>query len=102
VAGAPHAAGPRRVPLLSEIWTEKRPVFKAVITDVFLFFLVLGGLCLCYAALRGMEAIGYPHERVARLEQLHYWAYLGVVGLFLVDLVLKLFIFLFLRKNDAS
>ena len=100
MAAAPATGETKNAPLLKEIWAEKRPVFKALVADVLIFLVVLAALFLCYIALRGMEAAGYPSERIARLEQLHYWAYVGVIGLFLVDLVLKLFV-LFIRKNHA-
>jgi len=45
-----------------------------------------------------MEIGGYPHERVARLESLHYWAYVGVYCIFIIDLLAKLLTFLFLRR----
>ena len=81
------------------MWHENRQIFKAILTDILLFLLALAALFGGYKALHALEVAGYPHDRVARFEALHYWAYLSVDGLFLSDLVVKLFVSLFLRHR---
>lgn len=52
-----------------------------------------------YLILHEMEKAGYPRDKSARIEEVHYWGYLGVHVLFAADLIVKLFVFLFLRKR---
>jgi hypothetical protein len=88
--------------LLFEMWDDTREIVKAITTDVVLFLLAIGALFICYLVLHQMEVAGYPHENIARLEELHFWAYLAVAGLFAMDLLVKLFVFLFLRKRGEQ
>ena|ERR1017187_4873774 len=96
--GTPAPAAHRH--FIIEVWHENREVFKAMVTDVLLFLTALAALFGVYRLLHGMELAGYPHDRVSRLESLHYWAFLAVDVLFVADLILKLFTFLFLRRKQ--
>jgi hypothetical protein len=88
--------------LVSEIWSEHRPVFKALIADALLFLSVLCALLLCSASLHLLERAGYERSRLAFLESLHYYAYLAVWTMFLVDLILKLSCTCFGDHIDSS
>jgi hypothetical protein len=83
--------------LIIEIWTENRTIFKALVTDALLFMAVLGALLVCSVALHALQRAGYNQSRLAFLELIHYYAYLIVSIMFLIDLVLKLFMHLFRR-----
>jgi len=83
--------------LFSEIWSEKREVVKALLTDVIGFVLFLLALLLGFLSLKLLSLAGYPQERITRLENLHYWAYVCAVGLFLLELLVTLFRSLFLK-----
>jgi hypothetical protein len=81
------------------MWEDSREIVKAILVDVVLWLLALGALFVAYLILREMEKAGYPRDKSARIEEVHYWGYLAVYVLFAVDLIVKLFIFLFLRKK---
>jgi hypothetical protein len=65
-----------------------------------LFLVLLVGLTIAYVGLEGIAALGYPEDRVERLETLHYWAYLAIFLVFLVNLVFKVVIYSWRRRND--
>jgi hypothetical protein len=81
------------------MWEENREIVKAILVDIVLWSLALGALFIAYLVLHQMEKAGYPHDKSAQLEEIHYFAYLGVQVLFASDLLVKLFIFLFFRKK---
>jgi hypothetical protein len=58
--------------LVSEIWTEHRTIFKALLADALLFICVLSALLLCSGALRALARAGYEESRLALLETLHH------------------------------
>lgn len=99
MATATRAPGPPRRHFLIEIWEEKREVFKMMLADFGLFSIAFGILYLTFLELKAMEARGYPANRLARFEEIHFWAYYLIVGIFLFDLVMKLFVFLILGKK---
>ena len=86
-------------PFLTELWTEIRPSVTALLGDLALFIVWLGALTLVFAGLRGLSALGYRQERIDLLETLHYYAYLPVYVLFLLDLILKVGLHIFSRKK---
>lgn len=88
--------------LVVEVWEENRTVLKVLLGDLMLFLIVLLGLALCFLSLLGLKRIGYPSERVALLETIHFWAYVCVVLLFVTDLIAKLLIFSLRRNNDRA
>ncbi len=94
------ATPPSARPLPIEIWTDSRRAIKAVGIDSLLFLSILCALLLGYAGLHSLAAMGYPPERVARMEALHYWGYLTCQGLFLIDLVWKLVLSLFGGREE--
>ncbi len=83
-----------------EVWETKRELVKILLGDSFIFLTALFVLFVMYLGFRGLEKAGYAHERLAVFETLHYWAYLIVLVMFLADLVVKLFVALFLKKKD--
>ncbi len=91
-----------RRPLLLEMWQENRDIVKAITSDGLLWLLALLALLLAYLVLHAVEQTGYPHDRAVRIEEIHYWCYICVDVLFAVDLMMKLFVFLFLRKRSKS
>ena len=84
---------------LVEIWNENREVFKVLIADIVFFLTILFALFVVFLAFRGMEKAGYPPNRLATFETLHYWAYHVVLVIFLLDMIMKLFLFLVLRRK---
>jgi hypothetical protein len=99
----PPWIGPSQLPakrhFIIEIWEENREAVKALLADTFLALVAFGGLFILFLALRRMERAGYSPERIQTFETIHYWGYLIVLGLFMSDLVLKLFTFFFLKRK---
>jgi hypothetical protein len=86
----------------AELWRDIRPSVLALPGDVALFFLWLAALTLVFVGLRGLSALGYRSERVELLETLHYYAYLPVFAMFLVDLIWKVLAGLLWRKKAGA
>ena len=86
---------------MAEVWAENRAIFKAMITDALLFLCTLVILAFCYSVLRLLKWLGYPQDRVALMETVHYWAYVSVDFLFIIDLFYKLLCFLFFRRSHG-
>ncbi|SRR6266576_3644617 len=96
----PASVAPPRRHFLLEIWDEKREAFKALVADAFLFLTAFLILIIVFWGFRSLERAGYPRERLAAFETLHYWAYYTVLVIFLADLIMKLFVLLILGKKQ--
>ena len=81
-------------------WAEIEPGVRAVAGDTTLGVVLLGALTIAYLVLEGIKALGYPEDRVARLESLHYWAYLVVFVVFLLNLLYKVVSIYLLRRRE--
>ena len=97
--GTPAQAPPARRHFVIEIWDENREAFKAILADTFLALTAFAGLFVIFLFLHRMEHAGYSHERIEVFETIHYWGYLIVLGLFMSDLIGKLFTFFFLKRK---
>jgi hypothetical protein len=54
-----------------------------------LFLIFLFVLTVVYAGLAGLRLLGYDSQRIHTFETMHYWAYLVVLGLLLIDLIIR-------------
>jgi hypothetical protein len=70
-------------------WRNVEPLAGAIVEDIFLFAITVCGLGLAYLFLGILAGLGYRQDRIATLEALHYWAYLAVLFIFLLDMVVK-------------
>jgi hypothetical protein len=82
-----------------EIWDENRPIFKAILTDTLAFVSVIGVLSLVYVIL---QKTPYPSERKEIFETVHYYGYLIISVMFVVDLVLQLAGMMFRRGKNGT
>jgi hypothetical protein len=60
--------------------------------------MVLAALIVGFAGVAALEALGMPNERVKILEAMHWYAYLVVAFIFLVDMVFKMILEVFSKK----
>lgn len=70
-------------------WADIRDRMIAIVGDACLFVLMLFVLFVVFLALHAMARFGYPKERLDTFETLHYWAYLAILSIFLLDLIAK-------------
>lgn len=63
-----------------------------------LFAIFALGLTFVYAVLGLLILLGYSPKRIDVFETIHYYAYLAVFGLFMLDLVIRVLLHT-LRKN---
>lgn len=63
-----------------------------------LFAIFALGLTFVYAVLGLLALLGYSPRRLEMFETLHFYAYLAVFGLFMLDLVIRVLLHT-LRKN---
>ena len=83
--------------LISEVWSDSREVTKAIVIDSLAFVFVLVALLLGYGGLQVLQHFGYPKDRLERFEAIHYWGYLSCHTMFVIDLLWKLLLALFVR-----
>jgi hypothetical protein len=71
-------------------WENIEPVVGALVEDalVMIFFIVV--LTAVYLALGLLAQLGYAPQRIEMFETIHYYAYLAVFVLFMIDLVLRI------------
>jgi hypothetical protein len=77
--------------LRDDLWKDIRLAAIAVIADVAIFSLILMGLAVFYLGTLALRAMGYDAGRLATFDTLHYYAYLVVFAMGLLDLILKMF-----------
>lgn len=57
---------------------------------------------LCHAALfillGALAGLGYDPKRIETFETIHYWAYVVVFGLFMVDLIFRMLLHTFKKR----
>jgi hypothetical protein len=93
------AAGSASAPSLArQIGHEIAPAAKAMLGDAVLFLLGLIILSASFLCLLGLQLLHYPVKYIAILESLHFWGYLAVLTVFLLDLVWKIAVHAFVRK----
>lgn len=63
-----------------------------------LFAIFAFALTFVYVLFGIMAWLGYNPQRIDRLESIHYWAYLSVFGLFMLDLVIRVALHTFKRR----
>ena len=73
-----------------DVWEDIRPAARALVGDVAIFVLVLAGLSLVYLGLRTLRVIGYDQTRLETFDLIHYYAYLVVLVMLLLDLIVKI------------
>jgi hypothetical protein len=100
--GQAPARGPTKRFFLIEVWEENRNVVKVIVGDALLFAIVLGVLLLAHKLLHSLEDAGYPRDRIAVMDQVHFYAYFVVDLLLAIDLIQKLVVFLFFPRKGGS
>jgi len=72
-----------------KLWSSLEPVVLILMRDIILFLIVLAALLVGFVGVAGLKALGMPPQRVEILETLHWYAYLAVASIFLLDMVFK-------------
>ncbi len=70
-------------------WENIEPAVSALVEDGLLLLIFVVVLTVVYLALGMLAGLGYDPRRIEMFETIHYWAYLAVFGLFMLDLVLR-------------
>jgi hypothetical protein len=73
-----------------DVWEDIRPAARALAGDVAIFLMVIAALAIAYLGLRTLRVIGYDSTRLDTLETIHYYAYLVVFTMLLLDLIVKI------------
>ena len=81
---------------------EVARVTRPIAVDIVVFSVILSALLIGFMGLRALAAIGFDRDRVQTLETMHYWCYTVVFGLFCLDLLYKVTLALFFRKEGVS
>ena len=81
-----------------KLWPPIEPVVLILLRDIILFFIVLAALLVGFAGIAGLKAFGMSEQRLQILETMHFWAYTTVEVLFLLDMVLKIFLQIFMKR----
>jgi len=95
----PHQMKPAPTPSFKQkLWSSVEPAILILLPDIIKFLLVLAALLVGYAGLSALKAFGMSPERLAVLETLHFYAYLAVAFLFLLDMVVKISLEIFRKR----
>ena len=79
-------------------WESIEPAACALIEDCMLCLIFLAALTIVFLGLSGLALLGYDPQRIDMFETIHYYAYLGVFSLFVVDLAIRVLLHTFKRK----
>jgi uncharacterized RDD family membrane protein YckC len=82
-----------------KLWSSLEPVLLILLRDIILFLIVLAALIVGFVGVAGLKALGMPPQRTEILEGLHWYAYLAVATIFLLDMVLKTILEVAKRKS---
>jgi hypothetical protein len=63
-----------------------------------LFLIFLAVLTIVYLGLGGLAGLGYDPRRIQMFETIHYYAYLAVFAMFMVNLAIRVLLHTFRRK----
>lgn len=85
-----------------ERWDNIKDPANALVEDAMLFAIFAACLVLVWAILGLLTFLGYEPERLYRFGQIHYWAYVTVFGLFMFDLVLRVALHVFGKRQNAA
>ena len=86
-------------PFLTKLWLEVEPSTLVILGEYARFFILLAGAALMHVCVRGLAAIGVAPERITVFETLDYWATLVLIGMFMLSLIYRVAILLFLRRK---
>jgi hypothetical protein len=79
-------------------WENIEPAVGALVEDGILLLIFVVILTVVYLALGMLAGLGYDPRRIELFETIHFWAYLVVLGLFMLDLVIRILLHTF-RKS---
>jgi hypothetical protein len=82
-----------------KVWSDTEPAVRAIVGDTFVFLVILASLALVYLCLGWLAGLGYDATRIERFDTMHYWAYLGVLGIFLLGFVIRMALQAFKPKD---
>jgi len=69
----------------------ERPLL-ILLTDIILFLVILAALLVGFLGIAGLKALGMSPARIEILETMHFYGYLTVGGIFLLDMIGKIII----------
>ncbi len=81
-----------------KLWASLEPIMFILLKDIIIFLIVLATLVIVFAGVAGMKALGMRPERAEMFETLHFYAYLAVACILLVDLIFKTLVESFGKK----
>jgi len=91
-----------RTPTQKSFWAQRweniEPAVGALVEDAILLMIFVAVLTVAYLALGMLAGLGYDPGRIAVFETIHYWAYVIVFGMFMLDLVIRVTLHTFRKK----
>jgi hypothetical protein len=89
---------PPKPTFMQKLRASLEPVVLILLRDIILFFIVLAALLVGFAGIAGLKAFGMSEQWLQILETMHFWAYTTVEVLFLLDMVLKIFLEILIKR----
>jgi hypothetical protein len=86
----PSTATARKPSFWEERWENLKTPLGAFFEDIVLGLVTILGLSAIYLCLGLLAGLGYSAERIERLETIHYWIYLAVYAVLLLDLLIQM------------
>ena len=82
-----------------KLWSSLKDVVLILLKDIILFMIVLAALAFAYLGIAGLKAPGMAPERCQVLEIMHFYGYMAVLCIFLLDMVLKTILEVFKKRS---
>jgi hypothetical protein len=73
-----------------KVWSDIEPAARAIVGDTGICLLILASLAVVYLCLGWLAGLGYDDARIERLDVMHYWATVAVLGVFLLSFVIRM------------
>lgn len=73
-----------------KLWLNIESSALVIAGDYVRFFMLFAGVAFVHIILRGLAVIGVAAERIKVFEDMDYWATLVALGMFLLNLVIRI------------
>lgn len=75
------------------IWQEYKRRARPVIIDLLMWITIVGAMAIIFGLLKLFESIGYDHDKIETLENIHYICSASIIILGGFDMFMKMLAF---------
>jgi fumarate reductase subunit C len=81
-----------------KLWLSLESFLLILLRDIILFLIVWAALVVGFIGVVALKALGMSTERTGVLETIHFYSYLTVAVIFLLDMVVKIVLEIFKKQ----